>query len=161
MYIEQYFNFKGDKVGGGGLDFSKLSGAVSSGSAATTSKVSVGGGSNLASGVCIASQIAGVATGIGSTIAMISDAKKRAQFQEDIEMLSLEKRNELERSIQRASSINERIKILTDAVTAIRVAEVQKKLDRKPKDDTKQLFLIIGGGFAVLLGAVLIKIMIK
>lgn len=102
--------------------------------------------------------IVGIGSGIASTIAAVGDAKKRREFEENIQKLSLEQRGELEKDVARANTINERIKILTDAVAMIRVAEVNKKLEKKPESNTKQLLFIIGGGFALLLGVVIIKL---
>lgn len=117
--------------------------------------------SNIGAKADIAATAVGIGTGIASTIAAVGDAKKRAAFQENLEKLSLEQQGELERQIQMAKTINERIAILTNAVAMIRVAEVQRKLDKTPKNDTKQLLFIIGGGFAVLLSVVLIRLIIK
>jgi hypothetical protein len=109
----------------------------------------------------VVSTVVGIGSGIASTIASVSDAKKRAEFQENLEKLSLQQQGELEKDIQRAKTVTERIGILTNAVAMIRVAEVNKKLEKKPQNDTKQLLFIIGGGFAVLLGVVIIKLMIR
>jgi hypothetical protein len=116
---------------------------------------------NLGAKADLIGQGIGISSGIVSTIASVSDAKKRAEFQENLEKLSLQQQGELEKDIQRAKTVTERIGILTNAVAMIRVAEVNKKLEKKPQNDTKQLLFIIGGGFAVLLGVVIIKLMIR
>lgn len=115
----------------------------------------------LSSGLALGGQASGLGLGIASTLASIGDAKKRAEFQQQLQTLELEKRRELDSQIARASSINERISILTQAVTQIRVAEVMKKLDKKPENNKKQLYFIIGGGVAVLLIAIVIKFIKK
>jgi len=103
--------------------------------------------------------------GIGSTVAMtiaqIGDAKKRAEFEESLALLNANQQFELEKAVQLAKDTTERIKILTDAVAMIRVEEVKSKL-QKPKDDsTKKALLIMGGGFAILIGAVIVKMLLK
>ena len=116
---------------------------------------------NLGAKADLIGQGIGIASGIASTIASVSDQKKRAEFQENLAKLSLQQQGELEKEVQAAKTVTERIAILTNAVAMIRVAEVQGKLNKAPKNDTKQLLFIIGGGFAVLLGVVIIKMIMR
>jgi len=111
----------------------------------------------LASGIATFGQISELGLGITSTIFAIKDAKQRALFQQSLETLSLQQKNELENQVQRASALNEKIRIITEAVTKIRIAEVQKKLEKGGEGNNKQLLYIIGGGVAILLVAVIIK----
>jgi len=115
----------------------------------------------LSSALGIASQGVGLGLGITQTLFAIGDAKKRAEFEQNLAILTQTQKNELDNEIARASSLNEKIRILTEAVTKIRIAEVQKKLEKKPEDNKKQLYFIIGGGVAVLLVAIVIKLMAK
>jgi hypothetical protein len=109
----------------------------------------------------IGTQGVGLGLGITQTLVAIKDAKKRAEFEQNLALLTQTQKNELESEIQRATALNDRIRIITEAITKIRVAEVQKKLGKKPEDNKKQLYFIIGGGVAVLLVAIVIKLMSK
>jgi hypothetical protein len=110
----------------------------------------------------VVSGVADLGIGIVSTIATIKDAQKRAEIQENLQRLSIEKQQELELEIQNAQSINEKLRIITEAVTRIKIAEVQGKLSGKDKsEENKKILYIVGGSFALLVGIVLIKLVSK
>lgn len=111
--------------------------------------------------VDIAANVLSIGSNIGSTLAAMSDAKKRAEFEKNLAYLSSEQKNALERDIARAGTLTQRIAILTNAMTMIHVQAVRSKLEKKPEDNTKQLLMIIGGGFAILIAAVIIKMTMK
>jgi hypothetical protein len=108
--------------------------------------------------VDIASQAAGLGIGIASTVASMKDAKQRAQFQQDLELLSVEKRDSLERHLLLTNDATERLRILTDAIARIRAEEVRSKLGKKKEDkETKQILIIVGSAFALLIGVAITR----
>lgn len=150
--ISDFKNFSAstNKFLGKFVEGAKQSGAIPSGN------------SKLLAGTQVASGIADLGLGIASTVASIKDAQKRAEIEERLQTLTLEKQQELEREVQNAQSLNERLKIITDAVTRIKIAEVQGKLSGKDKtDNNKKILYIVGGSFALLVGIVLIKLVSK
>lgn len=106
----------------------------------------------------------GVATQIAGTIAQISDMNKRRDFDQAMGRLSLAERTALERELGRANTQAQKLAILTQAVSAIRSVEVQQKLINKgmaEADERKKerimIYLIVGGGIALIVAAILIK----
>jgi hypothetical protein len=116
---------------------------------------------NLQSGANIAATAVGIGSTVAMTIAQVGDAKKRAQFQESLALLNANQQAELERVVQLSKDVNDRLKIITDAVAMIRVQEVKSKLEKPKDNNTKKVLLIIGGAFAILIGAVIVKIALK
>jgi hypothetical protein len=136
-----------------------LGGGGGAGAAGAAQQVT--GATKFAGTMNLISQGVGLGTGILGTIAGINDSKKRLEIQENLEKLSIAQRDALERDIQSQNTTTQKIAILTNAVTMIKVAEVSKKLDKTQKDNTKTLLLIIGGGVALLATAVVLRIMLK
>ena len=114
-------------------------------------------------GLDVAGSAAQVGSVIAGTINQFVDAGKRRQFEQTISLLSQSQQQELDAKIQKSKSANEKLAILTNAVTQIKLAEIQGKIQPKTekKNDTKVIILIIGGGFALLLTAVIVKLTLK
>jgi hypothetical protein len=102
---------------------------------------------------------AGVAVGsaIGGTVASISDANKRRLFGNALSRLSADRQKELDDRLLRAKTLSERLTILTNAVTMIKVEEARAKIQGKQKEETRKILLIVGGGVVLLIAAFLIK----
>ena len=103
-------------------------------------------------------------TGIVGTIAGIGDAQRRRETEAAMGLLSLSQQMSLERDLGRARTQTERLKILTDAVSMIRSAEVTQKLanqgkeqEAKRKKERITIYLVVGGGIATLLTVILIR----
>ena len=107
----------------------------------------------------------GAATAIGGTVAQITDAKKRRDFEQKLAFLDLDQRAKLERELQATSSANKRIEILTNAVATIRAAQssailsstITSKALAKSKSETTMAIAIVGGAVVILGAIALIK----
>jgi hypothetical protein len=106
----------------------------------------------------------GAATQIVGTIAQISDMQKRRDFDQAIGRLSLAEKTALERELGRANTQAQKLAILTNAVSAIRSAEVTQKLVNKGmaeaderKKERMMIYLIVGGGVSLIVAVLLIK----
>jgi len=104
----------------------------------------------------------GAAAQVAQTIANIVDMQKRRDFDQAIGRLSLAEKMALDRELGRANTQAQKLAILTNAVSAIRSAEVTQKLVNKGmaeaderKKERMMIYLIVGGGIA-LIGAVLL-----
>lgn len=122
------------------------------------------GGAGLLGAVEPISAGIGLVTNIVGTISQISDSKKRREFDQALGRLDLAQRIALEKQVSGAKTLTERLAILTNAVSAIRQAEVTQKLKNKGmaeaderKKERLMIYLIVGGGIAALLAVFLIK----
>lgn len=100
---------------------------------------------------------AAVGSAIGNTIVTIADAQKRRMFENALSRLSLDRQKELDGRLLRAKTLSERLAILTNAVTMIKVEEARAKIQGKQKEETTKILLIVGGGVVLLIAAFLIK----
>jgi hypothetical protein len=75
-----------------------------------------------------ATKIAKTATDIGlmaaNTIATINDEKKRASFSASLDLLSLDQQDALNKALLNANSNTERLKIITDTLTALQLKRI-------------------------------------
>jgi hypothetical protein len=122
------------------------------------------GGAGLGLGLDPITAGIGAATQIAGTIAQISDMSKRRDFDFALGRLSLAEKTALERELGRANTQAQKLAILTQAVSSIRSAEVTQKLVNKGmaeaderKKERMMIYLIVGGGLALILTVVLIK----
>jgi hypothetical protein len=99
----------------------------------------------------------GVGTALASTISGISNADKRKKFEFAISRLSADRQDELNRRMERARTQTERLSILANAVAMIKADERRSEIQGSQIADRNKLFLIIGGGLAILITAYLIK----
>jgi hypothetical protein len=105
----------------------------------------------------------GGATGIASTVAQVTDAKKRREFEQKFAFLDARQRAALERELQSTNNSNEKLKILSNAAANIRSAQssailssqiTSKALAKSSSDRTLAIAVI--GGAAIILGAIVL-----
>jgi uncharacterized membrane protein YidH (DUF202 family) len=103
-------------------------------------------------------------TGVAGTISQISDAQKRREFEQAMGRLNADEKIALDRQLGRAKTQAERLAILTNAVGMIRAAETTARLqnigkaeEAKRKKEMITIFLIVGGGLALITTVILLK----
>jgi hypothetical protein len=102
---------------------------------------------------------------LSSTISNISDGNKRFELNKQAQYLSLEERNNLERELQRTSSLESRIKLVTDAMQkikdsqqrAITLSKREAEIILKKSREKNRNIIILGGSLAILFAIYLYK----
>jgi hypothetical protein len=114
--------------------------------------------------VAAVSDISNVVLSVVSTIASVSDDRKRAIFQQNLQILSNDQQIELSKALNNANNESERLKILGLALTDMskqRINNLQEVIAQQEKNKRTQLItnsikvgaLIIVGGIVVYLVA--------
>jgi hypothetical protein len=92
-------------------------------------------------------------TEVAKSIAEISDIKKRREFEQNFSMLTAAQQQKLNEQLARTNTQSDRLKIMVDAFTQIKIAQSGSK-------DKKELILglaIAGAGISLLVMAIIIK----
>jgi hypothetical protein len=114
--------------------------------------------SSLTTGVGIAIQ-AGQA--VAETVAAIHDKNQRRQVDRNLAFLSTSQKDRLEKELLKTSNVNERIKILVDAITKIKSEQstslIQSTLLEKTQKEKTLALVVLGGALLLLIGVVVIK----
>lgn len=97
------------------------------------------------------------AAAIAQTISAINDTNKRRNYEFAIGRMSADRQQELNKQILAAGTLNERLAILANAVATVKAQEVRSRIEGQSAAERNQLFIIIGGAFAILVTAYLIK----
>lgn len=97
------------------------------------------------------------AAAIAQTISAINDTNKRRNYEFAIGRMSADRQQELNKQMLAASTLNERLAILANAVATVKAQEVRSRIEGQTSAERNQLFIIIGGAFAILVTAYLIK----
>lgn len=97
------------------------------------------------------------ATAIAQTISAINDANKRRNYDFAIGRMSADRQMELNKQLQAAENLNQRLAILANAVAMVRAQEVRSRIEGADAAERNKLILIVGGAFAVLITAFLIR----
>lgn len=97
------------------------------------------------------------AAAIAQTISAISDTNKRRNYEFAIGRMSADRQQELNKQMLAANTLNERLAILANAVATVKAQEVRSRIEGQTSAERNQLFIIIGGAFAILVTAYLIK----
>jgi hypothetical protein len=103
-----------------------------------------------------------IGTGIATTIATVSDDRQRANFQQNLQLLTNEQQLVLAKALNNAKSQDERLKILASALTNIsnqRINNLQEIISQQEKNRRNLLVtnaikvsaLIIVSGFVIYL----------
>lgn len=95
----------------------------------------------------------GVGLDAVNTIGSISDTKKRREYEQAFQNLSLEEKKRLDAEMLKSNSQTERMKILLNAVSTIKASQEENKKRR----NTQLTIAIIGGSVVLLLAVFLIK----
>ena len=113
-------------------------------------------------GVVDATQIATTVANIGSQaaviIAKIGDDKKRAQFQNNLSLLSADENNALNKALINASSNTERLRIITDTLTNLESKRIDLLTQSGSASEAKirtNTYIAAGVFVAVALGLIL------
>jgi len=103
----------------------------------------------------------GVGTQVAQTVASIQDMNKRRQFEQNLSMLDNQQRLDLEKALQRSTSLDNKMAILTNAISNIRSAQtttiLSSTINAKSKQEMTTAILLVGGAVAVLIGIVILK----
>jgi hypothetical protein len=78
-----------------------------------------------------------IGASVGTTIASIGDAKKRAIFQSNLEILTIEQQQRLAQALNNAKDANERLKILAASLsnfTSDRIGSIEKVISEQEKN---------------------------
>jgi hypothetical protein len=102
---------------------------------------------------------------LSSTISNIKDANKRFELDKATQFLSLDEKAKLERELQRTTSLDSRIKIVTDAMARIKEAQTNALMSssKEAKDilkktrDRNRIIIIFGGSLAILFAILIYK----
>lgn len=109
-------------------------------------------------GVCVAA--IGAGTGIFSAISQGKAQQQALAMQDAQSQLDRMQRGELERALQKTNSDTQRLKILTDSVANIKIAQQQALISttiasrqEQAKADKRNLIIVGVGGGAIVVGA--------
>jgi homoserine kinase len=106
-----------------------------------------------------------VGMNLSSTISNIKDANKRFELNKATQFLSIDEKAKLERELQRTTSLESRIKIVTDAMARIKEAQTNALMlsSKEAKDilkktrDRNRIIIIFGGSLAILFAILIYK----
>jgi transcriptional regulatory protein LevR len=106
-----------------------------------------------------------IGTGIATTIASISDDKKRTAFQQNLQLLSNDQQIALSKALNNANNEQERLKILGLALTNLssqRINNLQEIISQQEKNKRTQLITnAIKFGALIIVGGVIIYLVIR
>tara|TARA_R110000868_G_scaffold101361_4_gene279102 strand:+ start:10642 stop:11010 length:369 start_codon:yes stop_codon:yes gene_type:complete len=109
-------------------------------------------------GVCIAG--VGAATGIFSAVSQGKATQKGLLMQDVASQLDRKQKGDLEKALQKTQSDTQRLKILTDSVANIKIAQQQALIstsiasrEEQKKADKRNLIIVGVGGGAIVVGA--------
>jgi len=102
---------------------------------------------------------------IAGTVGQIVDAKARRETEANLGLLDVNQRTALERELQRTTSLDNRLQILSNAISNVRASQssailsstITSKALAKSKRETTTAIIIIGGAVALLIAVVIIK----
>jgi hypothetical protein len=114
--------------------------------------------SALVAGVCISA--VGAATGIYSAISQGKATQKGMLMQDVASQLDRKQKADLEKALQKTQSDTQRLKILTDSVANIKIAQQQALIstsiasrEEQKKADKRNLIIVGVGGGVIVIGA--------
>jgi uncharacterized membrane protein affecting hemolysin expression len=114
--------------------------------------------SSIIAGVCIAG--VGALTGVYSAISQGKATQQGMLMQNVASQLDRKQKNDLEKALQKTQSDTQRLKILTDSVTNIKIAQQQALIstsiasrEEQKKADKRNLVIVGVGGGAIVVGA--------
>ena len=114
--------------------------------------------SALVAGVCISA--VGAATGIYSAISQGKATQKSMLMQDVASQLDRKQKADLEKALQKTQSDTQRLKILTDSVANIKIAQQQALIstsiasrEEQKKADKRNLVIVGVGGGVIVIGA--------
>jgi hypothetical protein len=98
---------------------------------------------------------------IAETTASIHDKNQRRQVDRNLAFLSASQKDRLEKELLKTSNVNERIKILVDAITKIKSEQstslIQSTTLAKTQKEKTLALVVLGGALLLLIGVVVIK----
>jgi len=114
--------------------------------------------SSIVVGVCISA--VGAATGVYSAISQGKATQKSMLMQDVASQLDRKQKADLEKALQKTQSDTQRLKILTDSVANIKIAQQQALIstsiasrEEQKKADKRNLVIVGVGGGVIVIGA--------
>ena len=105
------------------------------------------------------------AVAIGSaaaqTVGQLVDAKKRREFEQGLALLTTDQRAQLERELQRTTSVDKRIEIMANSLAQVRAAQsstaIKAKQEAQIKREITTAIVVVGSAALILIAVVLLK----
>lgn len=109
----------------------------------------------------ITATLISVGASIPATIGQLTDMKKRREFEQALSLLTFDQRAQLERELQRTTSVDKRLEILANSLAQVRSAQaataIKARQEAQLKREITTAIIVVGSAAIILIAVVLLK----